>query len=226
MVYELKEVDWYQLGVQIDVPVHILINIDRENSGSESRKLSKVLQYWIDNAKPMASWSVIFRALQRIGGHKKIIAIIQSEYMPSVASSPGPLKTRLMPPVTSQSIAASCTVVPTLSVAEEDVHYVIDGILSLVNQLVRLPSELHDRPCTNVDLVELSDYIEEYEDWKELYPFLHLNPPVATSPGKRDAIDYISHIIYGDAKESPGKRDAKEMLKEWKNTFEERANYR
>ena len=215
MVYELKEVDWYQLGVQLDVPVHILNNIDRENFG-EPRKLSKVLQYWIDNAKPVASWNTIVRALQRIDGHKNIIAIIQSKYMPPVASSPGPLRTRLMPPVTSQSIVASCTNVPTLSVAEEDVRYVIDGILSLVNQLVtlRLPSELHDRPCTDVDLVELSHYIEKYEDWKALYPFLHLSPPVATSPGKRDA------------KESPGKCDAKEMLKEWKNTFGERANYR
>ena len=125
--------------------------------------------------------------------------------MPPVASSPGPLTTRLMPPVTSQSIATSSTNVPTLSVTEEDVCYVIDGILSLVNQLVRLPSELHDRPCTDVDLVELSHYIEEYKDWKELYPFLHPRRSVATSPGKRGA---------------------KEMLKEWKNTFRERANYR
>ena len=222
LVYELKEVDWYQLGVQLDVPVHILNNIDRENF-SEPRKLSKVLQYWIDNAKPVASWNTIVRALQRIGGHKSIIAIIQSKYMPPVASSPGPLRTRLMSPVTSQSIATSSTNVPTLSVAEEDVHYMIDGILSLVNQLVRLPSELHDRPCADVDLDELSDYIEEYEDWKELYPFLHLSPPVATSPGKRDAKESPGKR---DTKESPGKRDAKEMLKEWKNTFGERANYR
>ena len=72
LVYELKEVDWYQLGVQLNVSVHILNNIDRENFG-EPRKLSKVLQYWIDNAKPVASWKTIVRALERIDGHKNIL---------------------------------------------------------------------------------------------------------------------------------------------------------
>ena len=56
LVYELKEVDWKQLGIQLNVPRHILRNIDRENPGNESRKLSEVLQYWIDNAEPAASW--------------------------------------------------------------------------------------------------------------------------------------------------------------------------
>ena len=48
LVYELKEVDWKQLGIQLNVPRHILRNIDRENPGNESRKLSEVLQYWMD----------------------------------------------------------------------------------------------------------------------------------------------------------------------------------
>ena len=80
--------DWNELGIQLNVPKHILRNIDRENSGNESRKLSEVLQYWIDNAEPAAAWEKILEALQRIGGHKNIIAAIQSKYM--ISSQPQP----------------------------------------------------------------------------------------------------------------------------------------
>ena len=69
LVYELKEVDWNQLGIQLNIPRHILRNIDRENPDNESRKLSEVLQYWIDN-EPVASWEKIIQALQRISGHR------------------------------------------------------------------------------------------------------------------------------------------------------------
>ena len=158
LVCELKEVDWNQLGIQLDVPSHILRNIDRENPGNESRKLSAVLDYWIKNAKPAASWKMIVKALQRIEGHKNIITNIQSKYIP---------------PSISQSI--SCTIVPTLLVAEEDVSYVIDGVVSLVIELVRLPSELHDLLCADAHLVELSNYIVAYGKWEELAPFLHLS---------------------------------------------------
>ena len=79
LVYELKEVDWNQLGIQLNVPRHILRNIDRENPGNESRKLSEVLQYWIDN-EPEPSWEKIIQALQRISGHRNIITSIQSKY--------------------------------------------------------------------------------------------------------------------------------------------------
>ena len=47
--------------------------------------------------------------------------------------------------------------------------YVIDRVLSLVNQLVRIPAEFRDRPCTDDHLVDLSKYIV---DWKEFSPFL------------------------------------------------------
>ena len=81
LVCELKEVDWNKLGIQLNVPRHILRNIDRENPGNEPRKLSEVLQYWIDNAEPgEALWETIIMALQKIGGHKHIITSIQSKY--------------------------------------------------------------------------------------------------------------------------------------------------
>ena len=108
-MYELKEVDWYQLGIQLEVPIHVLTEIDRENPGDERRKLTKVLDYWIKNAKPAASWETIVKALQRITGHGNVIANIQSYISPLTISQ-----------------STSCAVVPTLSAAEKYVHNLCD----------------------------------------------------------------------------------------------------
>ena len=77
LVYELKEVDWHDLGVQLEVPTHILNNIDKENQ-TETRKMSEVLQYWLNNND--ANWKEIIKALRRIGKHDNVIKTIESEY--------------------------------------------------------------------------------------------------------------------------------------------------
>ena len=200
LVYELKGVDWYQLGVQLNVPVHVLTNIDLENR-SESRKLSKVLDYWIKNAKLEASWNVIINALQRIGGHENIIAHVQYKYGS---------------PATSQS--TSCTIVPKLSVAEEDVHYVIDRVLSLVDQLVQIPSEFHDCLCTDAHLDELSKYI--VDDWKKLSPFLCLS---------QGEVGEIVKALPKETNHTAPPEDtsgSKAMLREWRRKFGKNASYR
>lgn len=77
LVYELKDVDWHELGVQLDVPRHILKNIDKENP-TEARKLSEVLHHWLNNGD--ANWKEIIKALRRIGNHGNIIKKIELEY--------------------------------------------------------------------------------------------------------------------------------------------------
>ena len=77
LVYELKEVDWHDLGVQLEVPTHILRTIDRENP-TEARKLSEVLQYWLNNGD--ANWKEIIEALRRIDNHGNVIKTIESKY--------------------------------------------------------------------------------------------------------------------------------------------------
>ena len=207
MAYELKEVDWYQLGIQLEVPSHVLTEIDRENPGDERRKLTRVLDYWIKNAKPAASWETIVKALQRITGHGNVIANIQSY---------------INPPTISRT--TSCAVVPTLSAAEKDVRYVIDGVLSLVDQLVRIPAEFHDRPCTDVHLVELSQYIVECCEWKELSSFLHLS---------REEVEDIVAVLSKDSSrrkvtappEDTSRSGAIMMLRKWRGTFGRNSDY-
>jgi hypothetical protein len=215
LVYELKEVNWNQLGIQLNVPRHILRNIDQEYPSNESRKLSEVLQYWIDD-EPAASWEKILQALQRIGGHKNIITSIQSKYC---TISPQPqgrieslqrigihdeiiptIQSKYIPPSISQPTSCIAVQSESLSQAEEDVRYMIDRTLSVVDQLLAFPAELRIRPCTDTDLVHLSHYIG---GWKELSSFLHLSP--------RDTADV---------------HEAKQMLREWSGKFGERANYR
>ena len=84
LVYVLKGVDWYKLGVQLDVPTHALNNFDKEHS-AQDRKLSEVLQYWLNNGE--ASWKEIVTALKRIDGHGNIIKTIELEYINTQSQS-------------------------------------------------------------------------------------------------------------------------------------------
>ena len=77
LVVELKTVDWYELGIQLNVPADQLGNIDRENP-TESRKMAKVQQYWLNNET--ASWEKVIIALERIGGYANIVATVRSKY--------------------------------------------------------------------------------------------------------------------------------------------------
>ena len=206
MAYELKEVDWKELGVQLDVPGHILRNIDRENPGNESRKLLEVLQYWINNEEPVASWKKILEALQRIGGHANIITNIESKY---IVRQP------------SHQIT-SYPVMSTLSVAEKDVCYVIDGVLSLVNQLVRFPAELRDVPCADDCLVELSKYIVGRDEWKELAPFLCLSPEEVEEINK--TFPKVSRFSKATAQVETSPEI--KMLRRWRGKFGKKASYR
>ena len=66
---------------------HVLNSISRENP-TEARKLSKVLQYWLNNGE--ASWQVIIKVLKRIDGHGNIIKAIESEYINTQSQSGEP----------------------------------------------------------------------------------------------------------------------------------------
>ena len=75
---ELKTVDWYDLGIQLNAPADQLETIERENP-TESRRMAKVLQYWLDNET--ASWEKVIDALERIGGHGNTVTTLRSKYV-------------------------------------------------------------------------------------------------------------------------------------------------
>ena len=206
LVCELKEVDWNQLGIQLNVPRHILRNIDQENPGNESRKLSEVLQYWIDNAEPTASWEKILEVLQRIGGHKNIIAAIQSKY--TISPQPQPCTES-----TSASDESDCLILSRPPIAEGGVSLgsvSARPIHSLEEQLSKFSAELLDDPCTNSHLVKLSQSIAE---WQDLAPYMQLT--LAEERG----------ILTASPQVTPA-RQCTEMFRIWRERFGEIANYR
>ena len=156
----------------MNVPRHILRNIDRENPSNESRKLSEVLQYWIDN-EPEPSWEKIIQALQRISGHKNIITSIQSKNC----------TIRLKP--------QGCIESPTASKANESERSIVSKhkrslmaeggvsvgsvsarpIHSLEEQLSKFPAQLLDSPCADAHQVKLSKSVTE---WQDLAPYMRL----------------------------------------------------
>ena len=75
---ELKTVDWYEVGIQLNVPAHQLKTIKRENS-TESMRMAEILQYWLDNET--ATWEKIIDALERIGDYGNIVASLRSKYI-------------------------------------------------------------------------------------------------------------------------------------------------
>ena len=204
IVYMLKEVNWKELGIQLNVPTHILTNIDQENPGNESRKLSAVLQYWVDNET--ASWEKIVVALQRIGGHASIITNIQSKCMispPSPIESPSaPSDSDVDHPVVSRSSAMVIGGV-SLSVSARPIH-------SLEEQLSKFPAELLDSPCADAHLVKLSRSIAE---WRDLSPYLCLSP--AEERG----------ILTAFPPATPA-RQRIDMLRTWRDKFGVDADYR
>ena len=209
LVYELKEVDWNQLGIQLNVPRHILRNVDRENPGNESRKLSEVLQYWINN-EPEASWEKIIQVLQRIGGHKKIITRIQLKYMISPQpqgsiKSPTTRSDESDRPIVSKhkgSLMAEGGV-SVGSVSARPIH-------SLEEQLSKFPAQFLDSPCANAHLVKLSQSVTE---WQDLAPYMRLT--LAEERGILSA----SHQV------TPA-RQCSEMFRIWRERLGEDATYR
>ena len=75
---ELKQVEWYELGIQLDVPAHLLKAIERENP-TESRRMADMLQYWLGNET--ATWQKIIEALERIGDYGNTVSSLRSKYI-------------------------------------------------------------------------------------------------------------------------------------------------
>jgi hypothetical protein len=78
LVVELKPVNWHELGIQLQVPRDKRDIIDEDYRSSE-RKLSEVLQYWLESdLEP--SWERICEVLQRIGGFGRLIRELRMKY--------------------------------------------------------------------------------------------------------------------------------------------------
>ena len=151
LVTVLNGVYWYKLGIQLNVPLNVLKRIEREYPRDESRMLTEMLEYWKENVED-PSWEKITEAIQRIGGHKNIIAVIRSKYMSHELSSSAELRS---------------------SAGEGGMSHEVNTPISLEENLSKVPSQLLDSPFTDADIIRLSFCILH---WRDLAPYLSLSP--------------------------------------------------
>ena len=67
---ELKEMtaEWYQLGVQLEIPPTTLNTLERDHPHDAQRCMTEVINRWLQNA-PECSWAKLAKAVGAMGGY-------------------------------------------------------------------------------------------------------------------------------------------------------------
>ena len=69
----LKEVTKpYKLGIQLKIDSSTLKTIEKNHRGDIDRQKTEVIEYWLHNS-PDASWTTLANAVERMGGHSKLV---------------------------------------------------------------------------------------------------------------------------------------------------------
>ena len=75
----LKEVTKpYQLGIQLGVDSSELDEIEKMYPRDIDRQKTEVIKYWLCNS-PDASWTTLANAMERMGGHAKLVVVLRDE---------------------------------------------------------------------------------------------------------------------------------------------------
>lgn len=65
-------VDWYPLGVQLDVPTSEMRQFEIIHRGNPTRCMLDMLEYWMLNSENV-SWRYLANALETVGGYAKVV---------------------------------------------------------------------------------------------------------------------------------------------------------
>jgi hypothetical protein len=75
----LKEVTKpYQLGIQLKLGPSHLDTIERNHPRDIDRQKTEVVKYWLRNS-PDASWTTLANAVERMGGHAKLVKTLRGK---------------------------------------------------------------------------------------------------------------------------------------------------
>ena len=72
---ELSEVaaaKWYQLGVQLEIPLATLSTIESDYPHDAQRCMTEILNWWLHNA-PECSWEKLTEAVEAMGGYRAVV---------------------------------------------------------------------------------------------------------------------------------------------------------
>ena len=80
-------VDWYSLGVQLEVKAHDLATIERNYHGDTARCKLEMLNHYLESGK-LPTWKAVADALQLMGKHE-VASKIRAEHCSSSVESAG-----------------------------------------------------------------------------------------------------------------------------------------
>jgi len=60
--------EWYQLGVQLEIPPATLNTLERDHPHDARRCMTEVITRWLQNV-PECSWAKLVKAVQVMGGY-------------------------------------------------------------------------------------------------------------------------------------------------------------
>ena len=65
---ELTAAKWYQLGIQLGIPLATLSTIEIDHPHDAQRCMTEVINWWLQNA-PERSWTKLAEAVEAMGGY-------------------------------------------------------------------------------------------------------------------------------------------------------------
>lgn len=71
-IVELKGVNWFSLGIQLDIEKCELDKMKSKHPHDENLCMIEVLDYWLKNTSD-PTWHNLADAVEKVGGHSKVV---------------------------------------------------------------------------------------------------------------------------------------------------------
>ena len=72
--------NWFSLGVQLGIETGDLKYIERDYTGDLERCKIEVIEFWLRNYYPEATWNKLAQAVEDMGGHPKVVETLRANH--------------------------------------------------------------------------------------------------------------------------------------------------
>ena len=69
---EIAAAEWYQLGIQLEIPVATLRTIEHDHPRDAQRCMTEILNWWLQNT-PECSWEKLTEAVEAMGRYRTLV---------------------------------------------------------------------------------------------------------------------------------------------------------
>ena len=71
--------EWYSLGIQLDISISYLDQIEKNYGGDTERCRIEVINFWLRNVQKF-TWNKLARAVEGVGGHAKVVQTLKANH--------------------------------------------------------------------------------------------------------------------------------------------------